>query len=95
MPYDNPEPDDPMQLTGVSFRATVEGAINAACAFTEELARTGMSEDAILRVFRTPHYRGPFGVYLTLGPFCINKIVHETAAAFQACRDTARERAAS
>ena len=86
MPYDDPDPEDPMTLNGVTLEAPPEAAVEAAYAFAEELARSGLSARTIMLTFQTPEYRGPYGVYLALGRERTFDIVNECSAAFEACR---------
>lgn len=86
MPYDDPDPDDPMTLTGVTLNAPAEAAIEAAYAYAEELARSGLGPSHIMLTFRTPEYRGPYGAYLALGRRRIEEIVNENCAVYEACR---------
>lgn len=91
MPYDDPDPDDPMTLTGVTLDAPVEAAVEAAHVFAEELARSGLDRDSIMRTFRAPEYRGPHSAYRVLGDARVHDIVDENCAVFEACR-AARKR---
>ncbi|MCC6153948.1 MAG: hypothetical protein IT367_09335 [Candidatus Hydrogenedentes bacterium] len=86
MPYEDPDPDDPMTLNGVTLEAPIEAAVEAAHAYAEELARAGLGRLGILLAFRTPEYRGPYGAYMALGHERIRDIVNESCAVFEACR---------
>ncbi|NUM53806.1 MAG: hypothetical protein HUU46_09210 [Candidatus Hydrogenedentes bacterium] len=86
MPYNDPDPDDPMTLTGVTLEAPIEAAVEAAYVYAEELARSGLDRARIMLTFRTPEYRGPYGVYLALGHNRIQDIVNENCAVFETCR---------
>ena len=68
MPYDDPEPSDPLTLHGVVVETEDDGAMRdmAEC-FVEEYVRSGFDADRILRMFQTQGYAGPFQAYQTLG----------------------------
>jgi hypothetical protein len=55
------EPEDPMALVGVALeRGPDEQALaEMALCIVEEYARIGWSPDRIVRLFRSPFYRGP------------------------------------
>ena len=86
MPYDDPDPDDPMTLTGVSLEAPIDAAVEAAYAYADGLARSGLDRASIMLTFSAPEYRGPHGAYLALGHERILDIVNENCAVFEACR---------
>lgn len=90
MPYDDPDPSDPMALSGVLLPGVPGGAEEAAYAFAEELARGGLPAGAILQVFRDPEFRGPFAAQAELGEERVAEIVRECTGVFQACRAAAR-----
>ena len=81
-----------MSLTGVLVGGQADMTIEAAYAFTDELARSGHSEAAILQIFQSPEYRGPYGAYLALGLDTVSALIHESVALFEACRGAARNR---
>ncbi len=92
MPYDEPDPKDPMALSGVLLQGSAESAVEAACAFADQLAASGMSETEILQVFQSPGYRGPHTACLTIGLERTAVIIRETITVHQACRAAARLR---
>lgn len=92
MPYNDADPADPMQLTGVGLEAPAEGAESAAHAYAEDLARSGASEGRIMAVFESPEYRGPHGVYRALGREYIHEMVADYCVFFEACRAASRGR---
>lgn len=76
MPYDDPDPTDPMTLHGFAFETEDGTAMRdmAAC-FVEEYARLGFAPGRIMRMFRTRTYAGPFLAYQTLGDAEIRALV--------------------
>ena len=81
MPYDDPDPTDPMTLHGVVIETEDDSAMRdmAEC-FVEEYIRSGFDADRILRMFRTEGYAGPFLAYQTLGEDAIRRIIDELLA---------------
>lgn len=90
MPYDDPDPGDPMVLNGVAFETTPEVALEAAYTYAEEFARLGHEKEAILLVFRSPGYNGPNSTLGVLGLEKITEIINECCAAFESCRASLR-----
>jgi hypothetical protein len=80
MPYDDPDPEDPMMLVGVALPAGPEAARDMACVFAEEFARSGFGAARILDLFRAPHYAGAHQAWRMLGDPAIRSIVDETVA---------------
>ena len=61
MPYDDPDPTDPMTLHGVAVETEDDGPmIDMAACFVEEYLRSGFDADRVLGVFKTQGYAGPF-----------------------------------
>ena len=58
------EPDDPMALVGVAMESDPDdqALTEMAQSFVEEFARMGWSGEQILRMFRSPHFRGPHNI---------------------------------
>jgi hypothetical protein len=78
MPYDDPDPTDPMTLHGVAFQSPDAGAmLDMVRCFIEEFARLGFDGERILRVFRTPGYVGPYGAYCELGEEAVRNLIDE------------------
>lgn len=70
MPYDDPDPSDPMTLHGMVLDD--EGPTPAAMremaeCFAEEYARLGFDRTRILKMFTTKGYAGPFMAHEMLG----------------------------
>ena len=78
MPYDDPDPQDPMLLVGVALPAGPEADRDMACVFAEEFARLGYSARQIVGLFREPFYAGAHGALLRLGEAEVRRIVDET-----------------
>ena len=78
MPYDDPDPTDPMTLHGVVVETESDDAMRdmAEC-FAEEYIRSGFDEGRILKLFQTQGYAGPFLAYQTLGEDAIRRIIDE------------------
>jgi hypothetical protein len=82
MPYDDPDPRDPMMLVGVALPAGREAQVEMAAVFAEEFARLGHGEAQILRLFRRPFYAGAYGAWRALGEEEVGAIVREAVAAW-------------
>jgi len=68
MPYDDPDPTDPMTLHGVGVETDDENAtVDMAECFIEEFVRMGFSQERLLRLFENPGYAGPHRAYRILG----------------------------
>ncbi len=78
MPYDDPDPQDPMVLVGIALPASEVEEREMAYAFAEEFARLGYGERQILSLFREPFYAGAHRTYLHLGEETVAAIVRET-----------------
>ncbi len=89
MPYDDPDPTDPMTLVGVVCPTADEGAMRemAEC-FIEEYVRLGFDEARLLRLFRTQGFAGPNMAWQTLGEEAIRAMIAEQLG----CRRTAPSR---
>ena len=80
MPYDDPDPQDPMLLVGVALPAGPEAERDMAYAFAEEFARLGYSARQIVSLFQEPFYAGAHGALLRLGEAEVRRIVDETVS---------------
>lgn len=89
MPYNDPDPDDPMSLNGVAFETTPALALDAAYTFAEEFARIGKGREEIVAMFQAPHFQGPYSAFQLLGLPAIQEIVHQCCTVMEECR-TAR-----
>jgi len=82
MPYDDPDPQDPMVLVGVALPADREAQVEMVAVFAEEFARMGYGERQILQLFRQPFYAGAHGAWRRLGEEQVAAIVREVAGAW-------------
>jgi hypothetical protein len=78
MPYDDPDPTDPMTLHGVGVETDDPEAMRhmAAC-FVEEYLRMGFDARRVLLLFQTRGYAGPHLAYETLGEPAIQALIDE------------------
>ena len=78
MPAKEPEPDDPLELTGVMQAAPDETSLKEmAVCFVEEFLRDGWSDEQLRAMFRNPHYRGPYLVWRTMGDAYVDAVIQE------------------
>ena len=91
MPYDDPDPEDPHVLVGVSLPADRESIREMAFAFAEEFAALGFDEARVLAMFRSPFYAGAHRALEVLGEPEILEIVHESQGVWGGCRVTVRD----
>ncbi len=92
MPYDDPDPRDPMMLVGVALPATAEAQREMVYALAEEFARLGFDEERILALFRRPFYAGAHAAFRQLGEREVRRIVGETLAVWGRARPVDRDR---
>jgi hypothetical protein len=78
MPYDEPEPDDPQMLVGVTVPGNEESVREMAAAFADEFARLGFSRSEILALFHKPFYAGAHDALARLGDAEIARVVDES-----------------
>jgi len=78
MPYDDPDPTDPMTLTGVELEVDDPRSIRemAEC-FAEEYVRMGLSPRAILEIFESGEFAGPALAMRRLGREAVLEILLE------------------
>ncbi len=81
MPHDDPAATDPLTLHGVVVETEDGSAMRemAEC-FVEEYLRGGFDAQAVLQMFKTRGYAGPFLACQTLGEDVIRKIIDEQLA---------------
>ncbi len=78
MPYKEPEPDDPLELTGVVLPAPDEASLkDMAVCFVEEFLRDGWSDEQLRAMFRNPYYRGPYLVWRQQGDAYVEAVIQE------------------
>jgi hypothetical protein len=82
MPWQDPDPGDPQVLVGVTLPPDPEALRDMAYAFAEELARMGLDQERIVRIFATPFYAGAHRAWRGLGPAGVRTIVAECVAVF-------------
>ena len=84
MPYDDPDPADPMTLHGVLLDADEppprEAIREMAACFVDEYARLGFDRERILRMFTTKGYAGPNMAYERLGETEVCGLVDDVLA---------------
>lgn len=81
MPFDDPDPTDPMTLHGVELDTdSAEAARDMAACFVEEYVRLGLSASAILDIFTSGSFAGPAMSLRQLGTEAINVLIEEQFA---------------
>ena len=81
MPYDDPDPTDPMTLHGVVVETdSDEAMVEMAVCFIEEYVRLGFGADRISQMFHTRGYAGPALALRTLGDERVRKLISEEIA---------------
>ncbi len=87
MPYNDPDPTDPMTLHGMAIEtdaATAEESTREmAVCFAEEFARMGFEQQRIRRLFENAQYHGPHTARQTLGAEAIDRIVEQAVRLYQ------------
>lgn len=86
MPYDEAAATDPDVLVGVEVDGLPGTVEDMAYTFAEEMARTGMPEARILRLFRSSFYVGPHSALQALGAARVAGIIRESVEAFGGAR---------
>lgn len=90
MPYDDPDPTDPMTLHGVELETTSEDAtVDMAECFIDEYARLGFDANRILHMFKTKGYAGPYMATTVLGEARIRELVDAVLSRWGGRRDAA------
>lgn len=81
MPFEDPDPSDPMTLHGVAIETADDSAVRtmAEC-FIEEYARLGFDAPRIVRMFQTAGYAGPNMAWRALGEGVVKEMVTECLA---------------
>ena len=82
MPYDDPDPGDPIVLVGVELPGDVEAIRDMAWVFAEELARMGFGAPRIAELFRSPFYAGAHHALRLLGDTEVGAIIVECVGVF-------------
>ncbi len=90
MPYDDPDPTDPMTLHGVFVETSDDAAmVEMAECFIDEYARLGFDANRILHMFNTRGYAGPFMATKVLGKERIRDLVTTVLDRWGGRRDAA------
>lgn len=80
MPYDECDPEDPLEFMGMSFPAKDESTMLAmAECFVEEYLRMGWTEQDLMRVFKNPEFIGPYMVYEAKGEAFVLELIASMA----------------
>jgi hypothetical protein len=88
MPYDDPDPTDPMTLHGVAVETDDDTAmLEMAECFVDEYARLGFDANRILHMFNVRGYAGPFMATTVLGKERIRELVNAVLARWGGRRD--------
>jgi hypothetical protein len=82
MPYDDPDPEDPHLLVGVSLPGDERITREMAEAFADEFAQMGFDRERLLKIFRNPFYKGAHAARALLGDAEITRIVVESLRAY-------------
>lgn len=81
MPYDDPDPTDPLTLHGVGVETDDDEAMrDMACCFIEEYARLGFDVDRIRQIFLGDEFAGPALARRVLGDSVIRAMIDEEVA---------------
>lgn len=88
MPYDDPDPTDPMTLQGIAIETDDPNVQRemAEC-YIEEYLRMGYDRDRVLAMFRMPQYVGPVMAYEALGGQVIERMIDDLVAVWGGRRD--------
>ena len=95
MPWEDPDPEDPMVRVAVALPGDEAAQREMAWAFAEEFARLGYSEQQILGLFRHSFYAGAHHAFQCLGEETILDILRETVGVWGRVRLVDREPVAS
>lgn len=73
-----PEPDDPLELTGVILPTEDDASLKEmAVCFVEEFLRDGWSDEKLRAMFKNPFYRGPYLVWKKTGDAYVEAVIRE------------------
>jgi hypothetical protein len=86
MPYQEPDPLDPMMLVGVEIPGGREALRDMAWVVAEEYARMGHPPPRILALFRTPFFAAAHEAWRVLGEEEIAVLVGEAVTAWGSVR---------
>src|SRR3990172_3512997 len=91
MPYDDPDPQDPTLLVGVTLPGDADTQREMAGVFADEFARLGFDADGILELFHNPFYAGAHQALNDLGEEEIRRLVAEAAGVWGRLRSVVRD----
>ena len=81
------DPEDPFALVGVVLPPPSDDDLaEMGRCFVEEFARMGWSPELMLRVFRSPFYRGPHAVYHRRGEEFVRGLIRQVGRQPEASR---------
>jgi len=76
--FKEPEPDDPLELTGVVLPAPDDTSLKEmALCFIEEFLRDGWTDEKLKAMFRNPFYRGPYLAWKAKGDAYVEDLIRE------------------
>lgn len=88
MPYNDPDPQDPMTLHGTAVETdNPEANREMAACFIEEYLRSGFGKAQLLSMFKIPDYIGPYMAFQALGEAAIVEIIEDCASLWGGRRD--------
>lgn len=88
MPYQDPDPTDPMTLHAMGLETDdPEVHRDMALSFIEEFMRMGYGRERLLSMFQIPQYIGPHLAYQTLGEAAVAELIDEVAERWGGRRD--------
>ncbi len=91
MPYDDPDPQDPALLVGVTLPGDADTHRQMAGVFADEFARLGFDAEHILRLFQDPFYAGAHRALTDLGEEEIRRLVAEAVGVWGRLRSVVRD----
>jgi hypothetical protein len=78
VPYDDPDPTDPMTLNGVCVETDdPRSAREMAECFVDELMRLGFGRERIVQVFSSGEFAGPRLAWRQLGEAAVREVIDE------------------
>ena len=78
MPYDEPDLEDPSELTCIPILVDGPEAVRGMVeCFAEEMAGLGYTPEEILRIFADPFYASAHGAWQTLGELETRRIIED------------------
>jgi hypothetical protein len=87
MPHGDPDPTDPLTLTGVEVPAEEGDVLAMAKGFAEEFAAQGWDEPRLVAMFKASFYLGPHLAWRQLGEARIRGICAEAVRPWNRLRE--------